>query len=282
MGILDICCSCCSGDTVLPDEVPRHHISRVQPPPKPKDSEVIEESEEVVDQEGEVTADVGVEGIPSLAPKRPLKECRLKPGRRRITLTGAAAALPPCSDAECVGAIPKVQSTKVPLGPGAYLMYSLEGNGCLSINFAKQAPKSLDGVLAYMKPTIELSSYLYTNDGGNPKVAMDLQYCMRSQYASDRKPYYQAWCKFLKLATSYNGAIYLMEGSDLSPPPKVEILLLKDGVVKPAEKLVSIDLSKYSAVGVIPPALDYKSVDNFNERTKFCATCDEYGSTLLI
>ncbi|GFE55765.1 hypothetical protein BaOVIS_031690 [Babesia ovis] len=267
MGIFDICCCCCSGDTVLPDTVPRMQITRSKPSENADDIELTVESGEGATGEAveglvdgvEGTPNVAVGGTPSLAIKRPLKECRLKPARHRITLTGAVAAVPPCSAAECVGNIPKVSSSKVPLGPGAYLIYSQDQNGSLSISFTKQAPTSLDGVLAYIKPTGEFSTYHYTNEGGCKVVATDLQLAMQSQYASDRKPFYEAWTQFLKLTVSANGTLYLLEASGMSPPPKVELVLFKDGNVTTADKLVSLDLSGYGVVGVLPPAFDYKS-----------------------
>ncbi|ORM40528.1 uncharacterized protein BXIN_2135 [Babesia sp. Xinjiang] len=278
MGFFDICCSCCSGDTVLPDSVPRTHIKRAVPEEKQEELKPLVESIDVISVEpaeelgdvNEETSEVTIGAPISAVKKRPLKECKLKPARHRITLTGAAAAVPPCSVAECVGDVPKVSSSKVTVGEGAYLVYSLEQNGSLSMNFTKKAIDSLDGVLAYIKPATEFSSYHYSG-GGCKVVATNLQTCMQSQYANDRKPFYKAWCQFLKLTIAGNGVAYLLEASGLSPPPLVRILIFKDGNIQTAEKLTPIDLRECGAIGVLPPAFDYESVGDISDRTKYNA-----------
>ncbi|GIX64109.1 uncharacterized protein BcabD6B2_35440 [Babesia caballi] len=290
MGFLDICCSCCSGNTVDKDEFPRAHITRAQPrkaedetpqPVEPIDLTGTEPVDDVV-EDASPAPSVSPQGSRTLATRRHVKDCKLKSGRHKIQLTGAVAAVPPCSAAECVGEVPKVSSSKVALGDGAYLVYSQEQNGSLNFAFKKQAPGSLDGVLAYIKPRTEFASYRYTDDNGCELAATNLQRTMQSQYVSDRKPFYESWCKFLKLTTSVNGTLYLLEASELSPPPKAVVLLYKDGALTPAQSGVPIELRDYSMVGVLPPAFDYNAVADVTERLKFTSLCDEHGASLAL
>ncbi|GBE61328.1 hypothetical protein, conserved [Babesia ovata] len=284
MGIFDLCCACCSGNTVAPED----YSQRKGPcTAAAGDLEIVEAPTEPV--EDATTEDVSVveEGTPSRGAlsqvnKRPLKECKLKSGHRRITLSGAVAAVPPCSEAECVGEIPRVPSSAVPLGGGAYLVYSLDNNGSMKIKFTKEPLRVLDGVLAYIKPTTEFAPYHYENGDGCEVVATNVQNAMRSQYASDRKPFYEAWTKFLKLTVAVRGVVYFLEASTLSPPPKVTVLLHKDGNWKVAEKSCAIDLRQYGVIGVLPSSLDYGSVCSSTDSVKFLNTCDEYGSSLLM
>ncbi|CDR95490.1 hypothetical protein, conserved [Babesia bigemina] len=284
MGIFDLCCACCSDSTVAHEE---HTQIRTTRPTAAENIEVKEVPiEPVEDATSEVVPVVEEEtpsrGTLSQVNKRPLKDCKLKAGHRRITLSGAVAAVPPCSEAECVGEIPKVTSSAVPIGGGAYLVYSLENNGCLKIKFTKEPLRVMDGVLAYIKPTTEFAPYHYERSDGCEVVATDVQSAMRSQYATDRKPFYDAWTKFLKLTVAVRGVVYFLEASNMSPPPKVTVLLHKDGNLTVAEKCRAIDLRQYGGVGVLPFSLDYNSVCSSTDSVKFFNTCDEYGSSLML
>lgn len=289
MGIFDkICCSCCSGSTVDHNDAPPAHLVRVQTvKPVPVEEEVKDEQEVEAVLEDVITEDVEdkVEEVEKHTPinKRPLKECKLKPHRRKIHLTGAAAAVPPCPTEECIGNIPHVGSSKVTLGDGAYLVYSLENGGSLNIVFSRTAPTDLRGVLAYIKPGTEFSPYYYTDHDGHKAAATNLESALQSEYASDRKVFYDAWSKFLKLAPPYNGEVYLLEGAGMSPPPRVQVLLYKEGAITCAESLKAIDLTNYTVVGILHHSLDYyKLADDSKDRMAFTQTCEEFGAALVI
>lgn len=114
-------------------------------------------------------------------------------------------------------------------------------------------------------------------------MATNLQRALQSEYVSDRKAFYEAWCTFLKLSSSGNGTLYLLEASRLSPPPKVVILLYKDGAIHTAEPLTGINVRDYSIVGVLPHMLDHTTLEeDLNDRVKFPQACEEYGAVLII
>lgn len=292
MGFLgNICGGCCSGDTVDRDDSPPSHIIQAKEVkvaeaeiPDVEPINLVVDDETVEDEANEAPADdVATPSNKSPLKKRPLKEPKNKAGRKKIMLTGAAAAVPPCSKEECEGDIPRVTSSKVSVAGGAYLVYSLEQNGSLSILFTKKAISNLQGVLAYIKPATEFAPYHYTDDDGCKIVATNLQTTMQSQYSRDRRLFYEAWSQFMKLASPANGTMYLLEASGLSPPSKVNILLYKDGSFNKAEPLKAIELKDYAMVGILPHSVDHSSVtDNMAERGQFSQTCEEYGAVLML
>ncbi|UKJ89211.1 hypothetical protein MACJ_002459 [Theileria orientalis] len=214
---------------------------------------------------------------------------------QKIDIGGAVAALPPPPVEEIVGSIPKVSDSydTLNLGAGVYLIYSLENNGSLYLQYANRRPESMDGILGYIRPGKEILSYHYENKDGKYFLSTNVCEYMQSKFQHDRKKYYDVWHEFLQILNSYGGSLYLLKPFGLSPPPKIRLVLFSNskrpetpdagagvgGVLSELGTCREVVLKENELVGVLPFSLDYTSkLINGVNRLDFSKLCEKYGS----
>ncbi|KAK2197539.1 Immune mapped protein 2 [Babesia duncani] len=211
--------------------------------------------------------------------KRPLKKnCKLRPDPRKITITGAVAAVPPCDVSECQGPAPKARDLGVKLGDGVYLAYNENHNGSISMHYCRERINTLNGVMAYICPQREIPAFHYKRDGGIVQLTKNLGQCMQSKFQTDRMHFYLAWLEFFKVLASTNGTLVLLDGSNLAPPPKVSLLLFSKHSITVAAPGTEYKVDLYESIGILPEAFDRSDM----ERQKLIRSCQEHGVFLDI
>lgn len=192
--------------------------------------------------------------------------------------TGAAAGSPPPPAEACVGSVPiPQQKSATSLGTGIYLVYKdADEGGTLYLQWSKGALEG-PGVLAYVKPTKEIADFRFTKKGGLEKLCTNLQKDMQSAFVTDRRKYYEGWATFIKQLEAYGGTLTLLPASDLQPPPRMRVILLKQKKLQRVKVDSPLTKEQADLVAIVPENATKFDVSEM-EPAQFSALAQNYGA----